>query len=231
MWAGLNRQDSLANISFMEKVSFHCVMDKGFYSGPNIDAFYADHKKFTIGVPFTVGFVCDAVEEFRDPIRSHHNFCTVLGDELYAVTKSMTWDGHRFYVHIYYDSFKAALDEKKFDHILYCCMPEEGSRVHIYFLEHEEQGAMAVHALRMGKSAGGGNQGTYDADGGLLLPGEDLELDFVYDARDRLIQVDVIQHLLVLSYQSYKNSRHLLYQSLIPAIIIILTVLHMREND
>lgn len=32
----------------------------------------------------------------------------------------MTWDGHRFYIHIYYDSFKAALDEKKFDHILYC---------------------------------------------------------------------------------------------------------------
>ena len=32
-------QDSLANISFMEKASFHYVMDKGFYSGPNIDAF------------------------------------------------------------------------------------------------------------------------------------------------------------------------------------------------
>ena len=30
------------------------------------------------------------------------------------------------------------------------CMPEEGSRVHIYFPGHEEQSAMAVHALRMG---------------------------------------------------------------------------------
>lgn len=131
MWAGLNRQDSLANISFMEKASFHYVMDKGFYSGPNIDAFYAGHKKFTIGVPFTVGFACDAVEEFRDTIRSHHNFCTVLGDELYAVTKPMTWDGHRFYVHIYYDSFKAALDEKKLDHTLYCCMQEILSGQHM----------------------------------------------------------------------------------------------------
>ena len=124
-------QDSLANISFMEKASFHYVMDKGFYSGPNIDAFYAGHKKFIIGVPFTVGFACDAVEEFRDTIRSHHNFCTVFGDELYAATKPMTWDGHRFYVHIYYDSFKAALDEKKFDHTLYCCMQEilSGQRI------------------------------------------------------------------------------------------------------
>lgn len=43
-------------------------MDKGFYSGPNIDAFYADHKKFIIGVPFTVGFACGAMEEFRDTI-------------------------------------------------------------------------------------------------------------------------------------------------------------------
>ena len=43
----------------------------------------------------------------------------------------MTWDGHRFYVHIYYDSFKAALDEKKFDHTLYCCMQEilSGQRI------------------------------------------------------------------------------------------------------
>ena len=39
----------------------------------------------------------------RDTIRSHHNFCTVFGDELYAATKPMTWDGHRFYVHIYYE--------------------------------------------------------------------------------------------------------------------------------
>ena len=39
-------------------------------------------------------------------------------------------------------------------------MPEEGSRVHIYFPGHEEQGAMEVYALRMGKSAGGGNQGS-----------------------------------------------------------------------
>lgn len=117
-------QDSLANISFMEKAPFHYVMGKGFYSGPNIDAFYANHKKFIIGIPFTVGFARDAVEELRGTIRPHHNFCTVFCDGLYAVTKPMTWDGHRFYVHVYYDSFKAALDEKKFGHTLYCCMEE-----------------------------------------------------------------------------------------------------------
>ena len=104
---------------------------KAFTAGRILTLFYAGHKKFIIGVPFTVGFACDAVEEFRDTIRSHHNFCTVFGDELYAATKPMTWDGHRFYVHIYYDSFKAALDEKKFDHTLYRCMQEilSGQRI------------------------------------------------------------------------------------------------------
>ena len=124
-------QDSLANISFLENTSFRYVMDKGFFSESNIDAFYAMHKRFLIGVPFTVGFGCKVVEELRDTIRSHHNVCSVYGDELYGVTKSMKWDGHRFYVHVYFDSFKAALDEKKFDHTLYCCMEEimSGKRV------------------------------------------------------------------------------------------------------
>ncbi|MEY8268875.1 RHS repeat-associated core domain-containing protein [Lachnospiraceae bacterium 64-25] len=43
------------------------------------------------------------------------------------------------------------------------CMPEEGSRVHIYFPDHEEQSAMAVHALRMGGSA---SQGSVPQGGG-----------------------------------------------------------------
>lgn len=49
-------------------------------------------------------------------------------------------------------------------------MPEEGSRVHIYFPSHEEQSAMAVHALRMGGSsgsgAGAGSGGSGGASGG-----------------------------------------------------------------
>lgn len=54
------------------------------------------------------------------------------------------------------------------------CMPEEGSRVHIYFPSHEEQSAMAVHALRMGGSsgsgAGAGRAGNGGASGGSHAP-------------------------------------------------------------
>jgi len=39
------------------------------------------------------------------------------------------------------------------------CMPEVGSRGHIYFPEHDEQSAVAVHAVReAGAAAGGGGQ-------------------------------------------------------------------------
>ena len=36
------------------------------------------------------------------------------------------------------------------------CMPEIGSRVHIYFPEHDEQSAIAVHAIGSGSGPGGG---------------------------------------------------------------------------
>ena len=85
----------------------------------------------SMSVLFMVVFACDAVEELCDTMRSHRNFCMVNGDELYAATKAMTWGGHWFYVHVYYDSYKAALDEKKFDHTLYCYMEEilSGKRI------------------------------------------------------------------------------------------------------
>ena len=70
-------------------------MDKGFYSETNLDAMYTSHKKFLVGVPFTTDLACRAVERHRDSIRSHHNYCMVYGDELYAATESSKWKGHR----------------------------------------------------------------------------------------------------------------------------------------
>lgn len=139
-------EDSLTNISVLDSPACHFVMDKGFYSEPNLDAMYESHKKFLVGVPFTAGFACKAVERRRESIRSHHNYCTVFGDELYAVTESSKWKGHRFYIHIYHDSFKAAADERNFDHVLYCCYEELMAGRHVkrhasyydqFFLIHE----------------------------------------------------------------------------------------------
>ena len=117
-------RESLDNMSYIDAGHIHYVMDKGFYSQQNIDALYAAHKRFMIGIPFTSGFARELVETHRDTIRSHSNYCIVGTDDLYAVTEPMNWSGHRFYAHVYYDSYKAAVDEKKFDHMLHCCYEE-----------------------------------------------------------------------------------------------------------
>ena len=117
-------RESLRNMEYIEAGRLHYVMDKGFYSEPNIDAMYDAHKRFMIGVPFTAGFANELVEKYRDTIRSHANYCIAGSDDLYAVTELMAWGGHRFYAHIYYDSYKAAVDEKAFDHALHCYYEE-----------------------------------------------------------------------------------------------------------
>ncbi len=117
-------RESLKNLSFIKTELLHYVMDKGFYSGKNIDDLYTQHKRFMIGVPFTAKFARDLVERYRDSIRSHKNYCMVGNDDLYAVTELMDWGGHRFYAHVYYDNVKAAIDERKFDHTLHCCYEE-----------------------------------------------------------------------------------------------------------
>ena len=117
-------QESLENLELIKAGSLHYVMDKGFYSEKNIDAFYDRHLKYMVGVPFTVSFAKDAVERHRKDMCNHHNYCQVMDDELYAVTELMSWDNHRIYVHIYFDSYKAETDSKKFDHKLYVCYNE-----------------------------------------------------------------------------------------------------------
>lgn len=117
-------QESLKNISYLEAGNLSYVLDKGFYSTLNVDALYDGRKKFMIGIPFTAGFAAELVETYRETIRSHKNYCMVGTDDLYAVTEIMDWGGHRFYAHVYYDSYKAAINEKKFDHRLHCCYEE-----------------------------------------------------------------------------------------------------------
>ena len=117
-------QESLENLELIKAGSLHYVMDKGFYSEKTIDAFYDRHLKYMVGVPFTASFAKDAVERHRKDMCNHHNYCQVMDDELYAVTELMSWDNHRIYVHIYFDSYKAETDSKKFDHKLYVCYNE-----------------------------------------------------------------------------------------------------------
>lgn len=116
--------ESLANFKFLGTRSIHLVMDKGFYSEPNMDALYESHYRFSVGVPFTASIATDAVEENRMGMDSHEHFINIGADDLYAVTKCIKWKGHRCYVRTYYDSLKAELENKKFTHRLLQCYDE-----------------------------------------------------------------------------------------------------------
>ena len=127
-------KESLSRMELAKTGRLHIVTDKGFYSKENIDALYSSRYRFVVGVPFTVALAKDAVEEFRDTIRDHKNYCRVLDDDLYAATKSVKWGGHRCYLHVYYDSLKAEIANKRFDRELLSCyeelMQSKSNRIH-----------------------------------------------------------------------------------------------------
>jgi transposase len=103
----------------------HVVMDKGFYSEANVDALYGRHIKFMVGVPFTVGYANEYVDKAREAgMFSHTNYRMVFDDEVYVTSELTRWEGHRCYVHVYYDSLKAETESRKFDHLLYVCFQE-----------------------------------------------------------------------------------------------------------
>ena len=79
--------ESLANFKLLGSRSVHLIMDKGFYSEPNINGLYENHYRFSVGVPFTASIATDAVEENRMDMDSHEHFINIGEDDLYAVTK------------------------------------------------------------------------------------------------------------------------------------------------
>lgn len=98
---------------------FHFVMDKGFYSENNIDEMYANHIRFTVGVPFTVNWAKEFVSSTRTAgIETLERFHRVVEQELFIASELSEWKGHRCYKHIYYDAQKAAGEYAKFLHRL-----------------------------------------------------------------------------------------------------------------
>ena len=117
--------ETLDTLDIIDVARLHLVMDKGFYSDANIDAMYENHIRFLVGVPFTAGYARDAVQIARTKgIYSQENYRMVLDEEIYIRSDHFNWKGHRCYVHVYYDSFKAEMENRKFDRILYECFHE-----------------------------------------------------------------------------------------------------------
>jgi transposase len=100
----------VALIKWLDAWKLHFVMDRGFYSETNIDALYNARYRFTIGVPFTVGWAKELVNSSREDIETYENYRRVGEQDYFVSTDLYDWKGHRCYRHVYYDSMKATED-------------------------------------------------------------------------------------------------------------------------
>lgn len=114
-------KESVGNLKLLSTKAVRFIMDKGFYSESNVDALYDGRYKFSIGMPFTTSVAGNAVKENRNGMDSHHSLICVDGDDVYATTRLIKWKGHRCYQHVYFDSLKAELGNRKFTHRLKEC--------------------------------------------------------------------------------------------------------------
>jgi len=89
------------------------VMDKGFCSKKNIDALLDEDKKFIIALPFTLSFAKQQVTNERGSIDELKNVILSGGDSLRAVTRTVRWDEHDIFSHVFFNPLKAANDREK----------------------------------------------------------------------------------------------------------------------
>jgi transposase len=123
-------QNMLSDIEFLKLDKVNLVMDRGFYSEDNINAFYEKHYKFLISAKTSLKFVKQKLDEVRSSMvsRSHFsskyniNYHSFMMDWNYSETKKrsgeMIKDTRRIYLHLYYNNQKATDDKTAFNKML-----------------------------------------------------------------------------------------------------------------
>jgi len=90
------------------------VMDMGFYSQSNIDALYRHGYKFLMGAPNNRKWIEDIIDEQWNDLNSAEHFQTIGSTNLYAATYLRNWNGHRSYVHVFYNENRKAQANDEF---------------------------------------------------------------------------------------------------------------------
>ena len=109
----------LHRIKAMGFGKFSIVMDKGFYSRSNVDELYDLKQRFLIGIENRIDFVKEYINEVRKDIQSFDNYYDNGASKVYCVSKRIRWEcsggeGHRCFVHIFYDPRKKEDDDRHF---------------------------------------------------------------------------------------------------------------------
>ena len=117
----------LADLDVLGFSKVKLVMDRGFYSEENINAFFKDRLKFLISAKMSLAFIRKELDPIYDGFRTYEHYIEKY--ELYCQTVQTEWhytqhrtykgdalsETRRIYIHYYYNIDKAAEDEKNFD--------------------------------------------------------------------------------------------------------------------
>jgi len=148
----------LADLAVLGFNKLSLVLDRGFYSEPNINALFRDHMKFILAASTSLKLIRQELDKVKDELDSYANYNE--NHHIYAMTVTSEWDytqerpykgdvleeKRRIYIHLYFNAEKAAADrtilEDKITALRHELLdgkrvPEHEAQYKKYFIEKE----------------------------------------------------------------------------------------------
>lgn len=148
----------LADLAVLGFNKLNLVLDRGFYSEPNINALFRDHMKFLLAASTSLKLIRRELDKVKDELDSYANYNE--NHHIYAMTVTSEWDyaqerpykgdvleeKRRIYIHLYFNAEKAAADrtilEDKITALRHELLdgkrvPEHEAQYKKYFIEKE----------------------------------------------------------------------------------------------
>jgi len=118
-------RNMLSDMDFLRLTKIHIVLDRGFFSTKNINDLYKERRKFLMGAKVSLKFIQEHLDSVRDSLRDWRNYDE--NHEVFATCIPIKWnysqerpykgdtirEKRRMYLHLYYNSEKAAEDEQR----------------------------------------------------------------------------------------------------------------------
>ena len=123
-------ENLIKDVDFLNLEKLKLVMDRGFYSGKNINDLMKHHHKFLIGVTTSLTIVSRRLDKIRDDFVTRFNYNSEM--KLYIQSFTEEWnyteehprtgetisEKRRVYLDYYYNDQKATDDKDRFNHML-----------------------------------------------------------------------------------------------------------------
>ena len=101
----------------LDVARLHYVMDKGFYSGKNVDALVENRDRFTLSVPLNNKWLLQAIDDVYENIYGPDGYRKLDDEILYVHSRLYPWgkQRRRCYLHLYYNATNRARDVDRFN--------------------------------------------------------------------------------------------------------------------